>query len=130
MATAQISTVILPRSPEGEFRNEPFVDFSRHENAHAMQAALEHVGDLLGHEYELVIGGERVRTANKIESHNPANPKQVIGIHQHAEVEHAELAIQAALKAFETWKYTAVEERASLLLNVAHAIRERKFEFS
>ena len=72
MATLEIPTVIHARSPQGEFRNEPFVDFSKHENAHAMKEALERVGDQLGHEYELVIGGERVRTAGKIESRNPA----------------------------------------------------------
>jgi 1-pyrroline-5-carboxylate dehydrogenase len=129
MATAEISTVILPRLPEGEFRNEPFTDFSKHENAQAMKKALERVGDLLGHEYELVIGGERVRTAEKIESRNPARPAQVIGIHQEAGPEHADKAIQAALKAFQIWQYTPVEERVSLLLNAAHLIRERKFEF-
>ncbi|HTZ89811.1 MAG TPA: L-glutamate gamma-semialdehyde dehydrogenase [Alloacidobacterium sp.] len=129
MATAEIPTIILPRSPEGEFRNEPFVDFSKHENAHAMKEALERVGDLLGHEYELVIGGERLRTAGKIESRNPAKPAQIVGTHQKAGAEHAEKAMQAALKAFETWQHTPVEERASLLLNAAHIIRERKFEF-
>jgi len=130
MATAEIPTVILPRSPQGEFHNEPFVDFSKQENAHTMKEALERVGDLLGHEYELIIGGERVRTAAKVESHNPAKPTQVVGIHQQAGPEHAEKAIQAALKAFTTWQFVPVEERASLLLNAAHIIRERKFEFS
>jgi 1-pyrroline-5-carboxylate dehydrogenase len=129
MATAEISTVILPRSPQGEFHNEPFVDFSKHENAHAMKEALERIGDLLGHEYELVIGSERLRTSGKIESHNPAKPDQIVGIHQKAGAEHAEKAMQAALKAFETWKVAPVEERASLLLNAAEIIRTRKFEF-
>jgi 1-pyrroline-5-carboxylate dehydrogenase len=129
MPTAEMPTVILPRSPQGEFRNEPFVDFSNHENAHAMKEALVHVGDQLGHEYELVIGGERLRTSGKIESHNPARPAQIVGIHQKAGAEHAEKAMQAALKAFETWKYAPVEERASLLLNAAEIIRTRKFEF-
>ncbi|QNI32175.1 L-glutamate gamma-semialdehyde dehydrogenase [Alloacidobacterium dinghuense] len=129
MATAEISTVILPRSPKGEFRNEPFVDFSKHENAHAMKKALERVSALLGHEYELVIGGERVHTKAKIESHNPAKPTQIVGIHQQAGPEHAEQAMEAALKAFGGWQYTPVEERASLLLNAAHIIRERKLEF-
>src|SRR5580692_5799201 len=129
MPTAEMSTVILPRSPQGEFRNEPFVDFTKHENAHAMKEALERVGDLLGHEYELVIGSERLRTAAKVESHNPAKPTQVVGIHQQAGPEHAEKAMQAALKAFTTWQHVPVEERASLLLNAAEMIRTRKFEF-
>jgi 1-pyrroline-5-carboxylate dehydrogenase len=129
MATVESPTVILPRSPQGEFKNEPFVDFTKHENAHAMKEALTRVGDMLGHEYELVIGGEHLRTSGKIESRNPARPAQVVGVHQKAGAEHAEQAMQAALKAFEQWKYTTVESRASLLLNAAHIIRERKFEF-
>jgi 1-pyrroline-5-carboxylate dehydrogenase len=129
MATITLPTVILPRSPKGEFKNEPFVDFSKHDNAHAMKEALTRVGDMLGHEYELIIGGERLRTSGKIESRNPARPVQIVGIHQKAGAEHAEQAIQAALQAFATWQYAPVEERVSLLLNAAEIIRARKFEF-
>src|SRR5215469_6196930 len=129
MATVTLPPVIQPRSPQGEFRNEPFVDFSRHENAQAMKEALTRVGDMLGHEYELIIGGERLRTAEKIESRNPACPSQIVGIHQKAGAEHAERAVNAALRAFATWQYVPVEERAALLLNAAEIIRSRKFEF-
>src|SRR5580698_1506280 len=129
MATVETPTVILPRSPQGEFKNEPFVDFTKHDNAHAMREALTRVGDMLGHEYELVIGGERERTSGKIESRNPARPAQVVGIHQKAGAEHAERAMQAALSAFETWKTASVESRSSLLLNAADLIRKRKFDF-
>ncbi len=55
--TVETSTVILPRKPQGAFRNEPFIDFSQHANAHAMREALTRVGDQLGHEYPLIIGG-------------------------------------------------------------------------
>jgi 1-pyrroline-5-carboxylate dehydrogenase len=129
MATVALPTVIRPRSPQGEFKNEPFVDFSRHDNAQAMRQALIRVGDMLGHEYELVIGGERLRTKGKIESRNPSRPAQIVGIHQKTGAEHAEQAVEAALRAFATWQYVPVEERASLLLNAAEIIRERKFEF-
>jgi len=129
MPTAQISTVIQPVAPQGLFRNEPFIDFSDSANVHAMQTALTRVGDMLGHEYELIIGGERSRTAEKIESLNPARPAQVVGVHQKAGLEHAERAMKAALQAFATWQYVAVEERAALLLQAAELIRKRKFEF-
>jgi 1-pyrroline-5-carboxylate dehydrogenase len=109
MSTAQISTVIQPLAPRGEFRNEPFIDFNNSENVHAMQAALTRVGDMLGHEYELVIGGERSRTTGKIESINPARPAQLVGVHQKAGLEHAERAMRAALEAFATWQFVAVE---------------------
>ena len=129
MATATISTVILPRTPQGVFRNEPFTNFSDLPTAHAMKETLVRVGDLLGREYPLVVGGERLHTATKIESHNPARPAQVVGIHQKAGAEHAELAVQAALKTFNTWKQQPAAERASLLLAAADIIRKRKLDF-
>src|SRR5277367_165136 len=129
MPTAQISTVIQPVAPRGAFHNEPFIDFRNPQNVHAMQATLTRVGDMLGHEYELVIGGERTRTTEKIQSLNPARPAQVVGVHQKAGLEHAERAMRAALEAFATWQFVAVEERAALLLQTAELIRKRKFEF-
>src|SRR3984957_3893202 len=129
MPTAQISTVIQPITPQGLFHNEPFLDFRDQENVHSMQAALTHVGDMLGREDELIIGGQRGRTEQTIKSLNPAKPAQVVGMHQKAALEHAERAMKAALEAFATWKYVAVEERAALLLQAADLIRRRKFEF-
>lgn len=123
------STLILPRTSKGAFRNEPFTDFTAADNAHVMRAALVRVGDQLGHEYELIIGGERVRTHGKIESRNPARPSQIVGVHQKAGAEHAERAIKAGLQAFESWKRAPVEERAALLLTVADLIRHRHFDF-
>ena len=38
--------------------------------------------------------------------------------------------MEAALRAFESWRKTSVEERAQLLLRVAKTIRERKFEWA
>jgi len=129
MATVTIPTVILPRKPQGAFRNEPFTDFSRHEHAHAMREALVRVGDLLGNEYPLIIGGERLHTNGKIESRDPARPAQIVGIHQKAGAEHAEQAVQAALTAFESWRFVSADERAALLLHAADIIRRKKFDF-
>src|ERR1700744_5357899 len=121
---------IQQRSPEGEFVNEPFVNFAEPENSRAMRAALDHVGRQLGREYDLIIGGHRERTAGKITSYNPAKPSEVVGVHQKAGAEHAQEAMDAALRAFHSWSRVPVEVRASLLLNAAAIIRERKLEFS
>src|ERR1700721_2211219 len=129
MATVSLPTQIQPRTPQGGFANEPFVNFKSPENARAMQAALDLVGSQLGREYHLVIGGERLTTEGKIKSLNPANPAQVVGVHQKAGAEHAEQAMTAALKAFENWSRVPTEERVSLLLGAAEIIRTRKFEF-
>jgi len=128
-----MATVEAPVRPRAHahlrpFRNEPSVDFSRSENARRMRAALDLVGGQLGREYDLIIGGHRMRTADKIRSLNPARPSEVVGVHQKAGREHVEPVMQAALKAFETWSRTPLEERVGLLLRAAEIMRERKFE--
>ena len=129
MTTASLATQIQPRLPQGGFENEPFVDFKTPENARNMQAALDLVSSQLGREFDLVIGGRRLKTEGKIRSINPARPAQVVGVHQKAGAEHAEEAMQAALQAFEAWSRTPVETRVSLILGAAEIIRARKFEF-
>ena len=57
-----------------EFRNEPYTDFKQPENRKRMEEALAKVRGQLGREYDIVIGGERVRTAEKLKSVNPARP--------------------------------------------------------
>jgi 1-pyrroline-5-carboxylate dehydrogenase len=129
MATMEAPPRLQVRLHEGPFRNEPPVDFSREDNARKMRSAIEKVRGQLGREFDLIIGGKHIKTAEKIKSLNPAKPSQVVGIHQKAGKEHVEPAMSAALKAFETWKNTSFEERASLLFRVGDLLRERKFEF-
>jgi len=113
----------------GPFRNEPSVDFTREDNVRKMRAAIEKVHAELGREYDLVIGGHRTKTAEKIKSINPAKPSEVVGLFQKAGKAEVEPAMNAALRAFETWSRTPMEERVELLFRVSHIIRERKFEF-
>jgi 1-pyrroline-5-carboxylate dehydrogenase len=129
MGPAIVNFSIPLRTPHGVFSNEPFVDFRNPEEARTMRAALESVAGHLGREYSLIIGGERLKTKEKIQSINPARPAQVVGVHQKAGAEHAEKAMSAALHAFESWSRATPAERASLLLGAADIIRKRKFEF-
>ena len=128
MATLEAPPIPV-RLHQGPFVNEPMLDFIRDENARKMREGIEKVRGQLGHEYDLIIGGERIKTAEKIRSINPAKPSQLVGLHQKAGKEHVEPAMQAALKAFDGWKKTSVEERASLVFRVGDLLRERKFEF-
>lgn len=114
---------------ETPFVNEAFVDFTDAENKRAMEAALVEVKASLGREYDMIIGGRRVRTEGKIISVNPARPSEVIGVHPRAGAEHVEEVMAAAQKAFESWSRTPVEQRVELLFRAAAMIRERKFEF-
>jgi len=129
MATLEAPPRPRVRLHDGPFKTEQFFDFSREDNARHMRAVIEKVRGQLGREYDLIIGGKRVKATDKIRSINPAKPSQVVGIHQKAGKEHVEPAMAAALKAFETWRHTPVEERASLLFRAADLLRERKMEF-
>jgi 1-pyrroline-5-carboxylate dehydrogenase len=129
MANLDRTTSIQPCSPQGEYKNEPFTDFKTPENTRAMQAALQAVAGQLGREYDLIIGGQHIKTEGKIRSVNPARPAQIVGVHQKAGAEHVEVAMNAALRAFDSWSKVPVAERAALLLQVARILRERKFEF-
>jgi 1-pyrroline-5-carboxylate dehydrogenase len=114
---------------EGPFVNEPLTDFSHDDAARKMRAAIAKVRSQLGREYDLIIGGQRIKTQEKIQSLNPSKPSQIVGVHQKAGKEHVEPAMQAALKAFESWSRTSVKDRAALLFRVGDLLRERKFEY-
>src|SRR5229473_2248430 len=88
----------------GPFRNEPATDFTKPDVSRQMRAAIDRVRGQLGREYDLIIGGRRERTADKIHSVNPAHPSQIVGIHQ-----------------------KAGKERVSLLFRTADLLRQRKF---
>src|SRR2546430_2198132 len=128
---ATVEAPVRPRTTvhQGPFVNEPFFDFRKEENARKMRAAIAKVRAQLGREYDLIVGGKRVKTTDKIKSLNPSRPSEIVGIHQKANKEHVEPAMQAALKAFESWSRTTVEERASLLFRAADLLRQRKMEY-
>src|SRR6184192_549291 len=127
---ATLEAPVQPRtgSHSGPFVTEPFYDFRNEENARRMRAAIAKVRAQLGREYDLIVGGKRVKTTDKIKSLNPSRPSEIVGIHQKAGKEHVEPAMQAALKAYEHWSRTPLEERVSLLFRTADILRERKFE--
>ncbi len=112
----------------GQFRNEPATDFAKPENRRAMEAALGRVAGELGREYPLIVGGERIETAEKIRSLNPSRPSQVVGIFQKGTAELANRAVEAAYGAFERWKRVPAEERAECLFRAAGILRQRKLD--
>ena len=122
MATAETQPQV------SEFTNEPFVDFSKPENRKAMEGALKKVASEFGKEYPMYIGGKKVTTTAKMSSTNPSYPTQVIAVFQSATAEMANEAVEAANKAFESWKHVPAEQRAQCLLRVAKILRERRFE--
>jgi 1-pyrroline-5-carboxylate dehydrogenase len=115
-----------------EFKNEPFTDYSRPENADAMRSALEKVRGELGREYPVVINGEKVTLDSKFESINPANKDQVVGVFSDldADTSLVDKAIDAATAAFKVWRNVPPAERAEYVFKIADVMRKRKHELS
>ncbi|MCX6122104.1 MAG: L-glutamate gamma-semialdehyde dehydrogenase [Ignavibacteriales bacterium] len=116
--------------PHKPFKNEPLTDFSKPANRKAMEKALANVKAILGKEYPLVIGGEEIRTDDKLQSINPSRPNEVIGVFSKANPDLANKAIESAVKKFEEWKWVDSKKRAEYLFKAAKLMRRRKHEFS
>ena len=101
-----------------EFRNEPFTDFSKPENADAMRKAIEQVRSELGREYKNWVNGEWITLESKFVSRNPADKDQTVGVCPEGDTDAESLvgkASGAAANAFEKWKRVPAEERAEYL---------------
>ncbi|MFA5006636.1 MAG: L-glutamate gamma-semialdehyde dehydrogenase [Candidatus Izemoplasmatales bacterium] len=112
------------------YQTEPLIDFTQPGNRNLYQAALTQVQAKLGTEYPLVIGGKRIKTGRLHVQTNPADHTEVIGSIHQAGVPEAEMAMQAALAAFESWKRVPASVRADILFKAAAIMRRRKFELS
>ncbi len=111
------------------YKNEVYLDWSDGDNVSAMNAALKAVEGQLGASYPLIIGGKRIETDGEISSLDPANPSRVVGKLAAATEREADMALDVASKAFESWSRTAPEARARIMLRAAAIMRRRKFEF-
>jgi len=112
-----------------EFRNEPYADFSRPENAEAMRVALAFVRTQCGREHPLHIGGQTIHTGDVLKSVNPSQPSETVGLHHKATRTLAGQAVAVADACFAEWSRTPVETRVEMLRRAAAILRRRKFEF-
>ena len=112
------------------YRNEPYSDFSLPENAAAYREALASVRARLGEHHPLVIGSERVDTANRIESVNPCRPTEIVGTTASATSEDALAALEAAWKAYDSWSRLSAEARGRAVARLAAVLRRRKLDLS
>lgn len=112
------------------YKHEPFTDFTIEKEKEGYLKGIKTVEAYLGQEYDLIIGGERISTEERIVSVNPANKTEVIGRVSKANQALAEKAMQVAVSTFQTWRKVKPETRADVLFKAAAIIRRRKHEFS
>ena len=113
------------------FKNETYLDFNDETNNAAQRAALEEVRSKLGAEYNMLIGGKRVKgKKGTFKRENPSNTKETVGVFQMGSRKQAIKALDAAWEAFETWKLVSPEVRADYLFRAADVVRRRRLEFN
>ena len=75
MATVEAPTRPQTRLHEGPFVNEPLTDFTKELIARQMRAAIEKCAASWAGEYDLIIGGKRTRTSDKINPSIQPSPR-------------------------------------------------------
>lgn len=73
-------------------------------------------------EIPMVIDGKEVTTAETIDIHPPHNHKKKVGFFYNGNAEHAQMAIDAALKAKKQWSDTPWEHKAAIFLKAAELL--------
>ncbi len=82
----------------------------------------------LGKEYGMIIDGRDVFADNKYEDRSPVNTDWVLAVVQKGDASHANMAIEAARKAFPAWSHTPWQKRVQLVRKAAANIEKRIFE--
>jgi len=113
-----------------EFKNTAYLDYSVEANRQAMESALKQVEAQTAREYPLFIDGKDVRTGELLKSYNPCEKTQVLGTFHMAGRKEVDLAMQAALRAFESWRHVDPKERAIVIFKAAEIMRRRRHELS
>lgn len=114
--------------PFMEFRNEPIIDYSR--DAQAREAQRKALEAFVPVDCPLVIGGARLTTKDAILSHNPCQPRRIIGKAAKASKAQAEKALRTAYDTFASWSKTPPGTRADVLLRAAEIMRMKRHELN
>lgn len=109
-----------------EFRNQPYTDFSLPENRQAQEEAIAAVERMADQQYPLLIDGKEVSPGRVKPSFNPSDKDRQVGAFHQAGRKEVDLAMEAALRAFESWRWVAPQERAIVLLKAAELMKRRR----
>ena len=84
--------------------------------------------DTARRDYLNLIGGKWIpaRTGKTFENRNPARASDLLGTFPDSGPEDVDAAVQAAARAFATWRLTPAPRRAEIIFRAAEILRERK----
>jgi acyl-CoA reductase-like NAD-dependent aldehyde dehydrogenase len=83
-------------------------------------------------EYANYINGKWVKAGKgkTFENRNPANQDDLVGVFQESDADDLNAAVEAASKAYETWRLTPAPKRAEYLFRVGDILKRRKDEMA
>lgn len=110
----------------GPYHHEPLNEWRRTEVRTIFGAAVEEVLGELGGVRPALIGGERVMTAARFASTDPAQPDRLVAEAARCGPSEVDGALSAAAAAAEAWAATAPEARSAVLFRAAEWMRERR----
>jgi 1-pyrroline-5-carboxylate dehydrogenase len=113
------------------FKNETYLDFTDETINTAQRAAIQEVRSRLGREYDMLIGGKRVKgKRGTFSRENPSNIRETVGVFQMASKKQTVKALDAAWEAFQSWQYVPAQKRADYMFRAADVVRRRRLEFN
>src|SRR6185503_4356925 len=82
--------------------------------------------------YDNFVGGKWVPSESRatFENRNPANAQDLIGLFPDSTTKDAVAAIEAAKRAFESWRLVPAPKRAEILFKAAQLIAAKKEDFA
>jgi len=110
------------------FTNCEVYDFKDEGLRKQMADAIAKVEAEAGKEYDLLIGGERVKGDGLLKTINPSDKDQVLGLFQKGTAELGKKAVEAAAYAFEQWSRVPPDDRADYLFRAADVMKRRRLE--
>ncbi|MEM3245862.1 MAG: aldehyde dehydrogenase family protein, partial [Candidatus Micrarchaeaceae archaeon] len=118
------------RNFHNEFTYMHFLEANKeYEFDAAFSKAIEKVYGNLGKEYPLIIGGQEVKSEAQLEEHSPIDGR-LIGRFQKGNRDQAIMAIDAAKKAFDSWREINYKQRASIIRTFSNLLARDKFELA
>ena len=112
------------------FKNDALIDFTIPRCRSSFPEAIAAVRKNFGEKIPLFIDGKEVVTDDVIPTTNPADYAEKIADVCQAGTAEIDMALDAAEKAFATWRETPAKERAECLLRAAEIARQRQYELS
>jgi RHH-type transcriptional regulator, proline utilization regulon repressor / proline dehydrogenase / delta 1-pyrroline-5-carboxylate dehydrogenase len=130
IAAPVISPPVVPEPKSRGFENECDRNYAQPQAREQALGAIKTVRQQLGRDYKPYVDGQWLSTVETVAATNPSDVSESLGSIGLASIDQAEQAVQAATRAFQTWRHVPAIERADLLRRAATLMQQRRDELA